>query len=121
MKQEQQTRHFSAMAKRYGIKDVERFKTSARRYECKLNRLAVIICNDSSLYEWAQEEFDRVRDRAKATLSAYCRFRKKFLGELVFNKDPRGYSMKVEAKDLGRGIWTDWGGYGIVAPSIKDN
>lgn len=120
MTHKQTKRHYDALAKRYGICNIESFHISARRYERKLNRLALMICNDARNYEWAQEQFAIVSKRASETLSEYCRFNRKLQKELYFNRDPRGYALKIEANDLGYGIWTDWGGYGIVAPDPQD-
>lgn len=35
------------------------------------------------------------------------------------NSDPRGYALKIdnEKTEIPQGLYTDWGGYGILAPS----
>lgn len=121
MTTEQIKRHYDAIASRYGIAKISSFLIAARRYECELHRLAVIMCNESRLYEWATECFAYKSGMAMKNLSKYCEKSKKFESELYFNRDPRGYAIKIEADDLESGLWTDWGGYGIVAPSKIEN
>lgn len=52
---------------------------------------------------------------------------RKTLGEkadtLIFiNHDPRGYTLKLteKASFVETGIYKDWGGYGIIAPDLRD-
>lgn len=34
------------------------------------------------------------------------------------NYDPRGYALKMKEGTFPQGLWTDWGGYGILAPEF---
>ena len=35
------------------------------------------------------------------------------------NYDPRGYALKMKEKTFPQGLWTDFGGYGILAPDFE--
>ena len=42
---------------------------------------------------------------------------------VFWNRDPRGYSLKIDdsyIRDNKLDIWRDWGGYGIIAPTINE-
>lgn len=43
---------------------------------------------------------------------------------LHFNLDPRGYALKIDdgwLRASGHMLYTDWGGYGILAPDFEDD
>ena len=46
---------------------------------------------------------------------------------IFFNTDPRGYALKINdsyarlLRDNNKPIYTDWGGYGILAPDFSPN
>lgn len=117
--------HNEALIARYGIKEIESFRRSARRYECRISWLNEVACCDSKRYEWAEEEVQRVKESASRNLAKYCRNHRLFLHDLVINRDPRGYALKLEIKSekLNRTFinkaWRDWGSYYIVAPDLK--
>ncbi len=79
--------------------------------------LAVRDCNG-----WInnQEKVDRLRENLLARVDALLGF--KVLGvPVILNGDPRGYALKVDFEKMERpqGFYTDFGGYGILAPEFK--
>lgn len=117
--------HNEALKARYGIERVESFRRSARRYECRLSWLNELEACDARRCEWAGKEAEKVEESARKNLAKYCRNYKLFLKDLVINRDPRGYALKleIENKELPRTFinkaWRDWGSYYIVAPDLK--
>lgn len=44
--------------------------------------------------------------------------------EVFYNTDPRGYALKIDdgwLRASGHMLYTDWGGYGILAPDFEDD
>jgi len=88
------------------------------REEARQHRIAEMECNGE--IELTDEETER---RDKRTLNRI----KSLLPGLktaFINGDPRGYSLKFspeEAKEMqnnGISVYTDWGGYGLLAPEF---
>ena len=117
--------HNEALKARYGIKEVESFRRSARRYECRISWLNELACSDERRAEWAEKELVKVENSARRNLAKYCRNHKLFLHDLIVNGDPRGYALKLEiqSEKLNRTFinkaWRDWGSFYIVAPDLK--
>ena len=82
-----------------------------KRLEVRANRISTAECNGEILEEIADKKLDAIRKKVAELLPNLTTF--------FINGDPRGYSLKVkesEAKFLG--MYTDWGGYGILAPEF---
>lgn len=85
-----------------------------RRIENQGHRSAENLCNIPNYQETHEENTERLKRQLT-----------KLLGDQVpvfFNGDPRGYCLKipddyVRKHDLR--IFTDWGGYGIIAPDFN--
>ena len=124
MKKELLNTHYTLICKRYGIKNLTGFKTAARRYECKLNRLYELVCSSEKWAERAEKEAAKVEQQARKNLSKYCRYYKLFTKELYINSDPRGYALKLDAKKVGREfmckVERDWGSYFVIAPDSEN-
>ena len=124
MRKEYLTAHYAEISKRYGIKRVESFRRSARRYECRLNHLYLLEACDSKWSEWAMNEAEKVSEQARRNLSKYCRYYKLFLNDLYINSDPRGYALKLDINhaEVSRNflckVDRDWGQFFVVAPQI---
>lgn len=111
------TKHYNALAQRYGIVDVQAFARSARRYECKLQRLATWAASDSRFSNMAEKRFTTVSEAALKSLAKRCRFSRKFAREVFFNSDPRGHAIKLHGDGIAASyIIRDWGGDGVLAP-----
>jgi len=105
--------------------------------EKKLNRVMCNLCNTNNVqgiephYEtrngervWVQLETSE--DDQEKLFQSFKTHVIKLLGNrgktVFFNHDPRGYSMKINevtAKEYN--IYTDMGGYGIIAPDFTPN
>jgi len=82
-----------------------------KRWETIHHRLMERYCSDLTLTE---EELERTSERVKKNV-------RRILGNdprIKFNRDPRGYSLKIEEpNDFYR---QDLGGYGIIAPDWSE-
>lgn len=84
--------------------------------ECKLHNL--LESENSENYERVREEAERLEASMRARITGFFRDGEKCSGELFFNHDARGYSIKF---DVPRGeraseMVCDWGDYVILAP-----
>lgn len=88
------------------------------RLERKANKLATEYCNGENGID--SENIDTF---TKPILNSVT----KILGTkypIIFNGDARGYSLKISTKIVRENnltIYTDWGGFGIIAPDFTPN
>ena len=81
------------------------------KIERKVNRLTTMECNGEGNPEQIEKQLNKLEIKVKLLLPN--------AKTLFLNGDPRGYSLKIkesEARELG--IWTDFGGYGIIVPQF---
>lgn len=109
-------RHLEALSRRYGIQDTERFWATARRAECKFHRL--LEAENADNYKEIQQKLEETEKTARQRLTLLVRNKELFRGDLVFNRDPRGYALKLDLAiyEQTNGMYRDWGDYVIVAP-----
>ena len=108
------------------------------RLENKAHHATTCLCNTNTLdrlelnrftgYDVKQateEEQDAYFNKILESLDKILDFKRK--GVPVFiNHDPRGYALKIreswvtEYKNKGGRIYSDWGGYGILAPDLTN-
>ena len=125
MEKENLKAHNAELTKRYGIKEIDSFRRAARRYECRLNRLNELQCDNERLCGWAEKEATKVENAARRNLAKYCRNHKLFTKELCINSDPRGYALKLEiehnkvSRNFLCKVDRDWGHYFIIAPELS--
>jgi len=87
-----------------------------RRIEAKTTIATTAYCNG----DIDEIECDAVYDKALAD----C---KKLLGShipIMINRDPRGYALKIDdgiMRDKKLKLYQDWGGYGIIAPDLRQD
>ena len=88
------------------------------RIEARLNRIFTNECNGLSvLTEEQEEKRDAIILNKVKSLLPGCK-------TIFLNGDPRGYALKItteearELRDKGINIYTDFGGYGILAPEF---
>lgn len=97
----------------------EEIYAKLRRIEASANRAAVLSCNGDLTPEQEEKQDERTRKQVEDLLPRLSQY-----GGLMINGDPRGYTLKiysekVEAlKATGLSIYTDFGGYGILAPDF---
>lgn len=109
-------------------------------YENKFHRLAEVLCDgephgfatmhtismlNSSIGTHqknenvadAERSIDEWGERIKNELASWYVDEDKFKDEFFINTDPRGYALKLNfGGERVEGVYTDWGGYGIIAP-----
>lgn len=76
----------------------------------KAHRITTAQCNGEGNKEQQEKQLNAILTKVNSLLKVKTAF---------INGDPRGYALKIEAeaaKELG--IYTDWGGYGILAPEF---
>lgn len=118
---------------------------SLLRLENKAHHATTCLCNTNTLHlmeldqytgydvkqatETEQDTFfdgirlaiKRVLFNAGKSTKSGLRFSQTAYDNIVINFDPRGYALKIKAefcKD--KKIFTDWGGYGIIAPYFRE-
>lgn len=83
------------------------------KLEAQANRICTAECNGDISEDVAGPRLDRIKKKVLALLPKLDE------KDFFINGDPRGYSLKIreqKAKELG--IYTDWGSYGILAPTF---
>lgn len=90
-----------------------------RRLEIAGASFAVRLCNGPE-FETPEAE-DVAGNRILADVAKILRPE----GVPIFlNRDPRGYALKIDdswTRVNAMNIYKDWGGYGILAPDLRDN
>jgi len=87
----------------------------------KAHKIAEDYCNGYLDSEKWEVESDKIINKAHKILGK----EKCIETGLFVNGDPRGYSLKLSAnwiegfRNKGGSLYTDWGGYGIVAPEFN--
>ena len=90
-----------------------------RRLETKVHRLAEDYCNgliESPAYEMQAGQILSKVDKLLHYTAAGV--------PVLLNGDPRGYALKIEddyVRTHGLDIYRDWGGYGILAPDLRED
>jgi hypothetical protein len=90
------------------------------RLEKKAHKLAEDYCNGEN-----GVTTDTWEDKCKPILDKVNKLldNEKINIVVHVNGDARGYALKIrekEVKEKGLKIYTDWGGYGILAPNFRD-
>lgn len=88
-----------------------------RRLELKLNRIFLTACERS------------LTDKEESSKQSAKKKVKELTGNitgLYINSDPRGYAIKIDdaicrniRNEKGINLYSDWGGYGILAPDFN--
>ena len=100
-----------------------------RRIELEAHRSATARCNGDGFEgqpfrpdwdpatgeETSKTPWSTYRDSIRLRVSAV--FGGRLPGGFLFNQDPRGYALKLAPGSFPAGMVTDWGGFGILAPS----
>ena len=108
--------------------DADTLARKIHRLEVKAHQLAADYCNGTKAFSteswewWWETETDVILDK----LDKLTNYRAQ--GIPVFcNGDARGYALKIDEPwvkgytSKGGRIYTDWGGYGILAPEFDGN
>lgn len=120
-KNERRSAHINSIAMRYGgfiscQNDLTKVWRSWRSMEFKLHDL--LESENSKNYERVREEAERLEASMRARITGLFRDSSKCSGELFFNHDVRGHSIKFDVPRDERvtGMVCDWGEYVILAP-----
>lgn len=99
-----------------------------RRLESKASRITTDDCNGEFDAGDNGEKLDAALDTILAKVNAILDNNEQYpiMNVPVFiNRDPRGHALKIESEwtlaycqRTGRRIYSDWGGYGIIAPEF---
>lgn len=99
--------------------DGEKVYNKLLRIERKANRLAVNYCNGDVNEETYNKLSERYQKQVEKLLP-----RAEIYGGIIFNGDPRGYTLKMTEdaqkaiRNTGLSSYSDWGGYFIIAPDF---
>lgn len=114
-------RHLQTLATLAGLDMPYPFElySTLLRLERKANRLTTALCNgieDERQCDKIEQQLDKIEDKVRKLLPNAKTF--------FINRDPRGYALKIkeDEKELLKSasffIWSDFGGYGIIAPEF---
>ncbi|MDY0282762.1 MAG: hypothetical protein RBR35_19695 [Salinivirgaceae bacterium] len=90
-----------------------------RRLETKAHKLAEDYCN--GLIE--PQDYELQADKLLAKVDQLLHYEAAGVPVLL-NGDPRGYALKISAayvREHNLAIHRDWGGYGILAPDLRED
>lgn len=100
-----------------------------RRIESAAHRVMTDYCNGDATSDQADKAEESALKRLRSLLAVDSY--QSASAALFVNRDPRGYALKLcdewtreynreqYSKTDGLPIYTDWGGYGIIAPDLK--
>ena len=89
-----------------------------RRYEKQLNKLATDSCNGDISRKYEDEQSEKILN----LLNGILNFKTQKI-PVFYNGDCRGCSLKINDEYIRKhniNIRRDWGGYGIIAPDLKE-
>jgi hypothetical protein len=92
-----------------------------RRLEAKTSRITTDYCNGDFDAGENGEKLDAALDPILAKVNAILGNTGKNPVPVFVNRDPRGYALKIDdvwIHNKQARIYSDWGGYGIIAPEI---
>jgi len=91
-----------------------------RRLEAKAQAIALRLCNGPE-YPGGYDEVDALTGAILEKVNAILGNTGKNPVPIFVNRDPRGYALKIDdvwIHNKQARIYSDWGGYGIIAPEI---
>ena len=108
-------RHIQLLGEMFGCEfpnPFQIFETLARA-EREAHRRTTLECNEAISDEESEKWHDRFVSRLTKNLGV-----DKMPDGFFINYDPRGYALKMKEGTFQKGLWTDFGGYGILAPEF---
>jgi hypothetical protein len=118
---QQITQHGKNLIGVFGLSDTDPVKLCKQLYrlEAKAHQLATDYCNGENGVD--SENWEVLTDKILGKVDKILGFR--VLNIPVFvNGDARGYALKIKddyIRENDLTIYTDWGGYGILAPDFE--
>jgi len=104
--------------------DPDTLARKLHRIELEARRLALDYCNGAN--NVTTENWEELTEKILAKVDNVTGFKRKGVPVFV-NGDARGYALKINNtwvkgyQSKGGRIYTDWGGYGILAPEFDGN
>jgi hypothetical protein len=104
--------------------DPDTLARKLHRIELEARRLALDYCNGAN--NVTTENWEELTEKILAKVDNVTGFKRKGVPVFV-NGDARGYALKINNawvkgyQNKGGRIYTDWGGYGILAPEFDGN
>jgi hypothetical protein len=104
--------------------DPDTLARKLHRIELEAQRLALDYCNGAN--NVTTENWEELTEKILAKVDNVTGFKRKGVPVFV-NGDARGYALKINNawvkgyQNKGGRIYTDWGGYGILAPEFDGN
>lgn len=117
--QESAYRHVNNLINLYGPIKVtqESFWRRVRRAECRVTTANELSCEGRI----SETRLEKIRKGALNNVLKCFQNPDLIAADLFVNGDPRGYALKLKLEDRRVDLYTDWGGYGIVAPEPNAN
>lgn len=106
-------RHLQTLSQLAGLDMPYPFElyTTLLRLERKANRLTTALCNENPDTEKIEKQLNKIANKVRKLLPNAKTF--------FINYDPRGYALKLKEEErTALGMWSDFGGYGILAPEF---
>ena len=91
-----------------------------RRMEAKAQEIALRLCNGPE-FPGGDDEVDALTSAILAKVNAILGNSGPDAVPVFVNRDPRGYALKIDdvwMHNKQARIYSDWGGYGIIAPEF---
>ena len=107
--------HIELLGEMFGVRCINPYATFEilLKAEREANRQTTKECNISV----SEEDSDKWYEKFIARLTKKLGVDKMPDGFFI-NYDPRGYALKMKEGTFQQGFWTDFGGYGILAPEF---
>jgi len=90
------------------------------KIENKAHSIATHFCN----YYESEKETEKIIDNILNKVDKLLNFKSQNI-PVFFNGDPRGFTLKIEDSYMKENkiypFYSDWGGYGIIAPSFRES
>ncbi len=108
-------KHIQLLGEMFGVGCINPYATFEilLKAEREAHRQTTKECNESV----SEEASDKWQERFIARLTKKLGIDKMPEGFFI-NYDPRGYALKMKEKTFPQGLWTYFGGYGILAPEF---
>ena len=108
-------RHIQLLGEMFGVGVINPYATFEilLKAEREAHRQTTKECNESISDEESEKWSEKFLNRLTKKLGV-----SKMSDGFFINYDPRGYPLKMKEGTFPQGFWTDFGGYGILAPEF---
>lgn len=108
-------RHIQLLGEMFGVGYINPYATfeTLVKAEREARRQTTKECNEAISEEESEKWYEKFLKRLTKNLGV-----DKMPDGFFVNYDPRGYALKMKEGTYPQGLWTDFGGYGILAPEF---